>query len=261
MTLTKTKINNKKRTVSNHKKNELHYFWPYIPLIAMMIIGYSVIKIIHYNQIITSNQTITAQSLLTQINQVRQKNHLQTLQVTNHLNQLAKSVNQVIINHQENLTALNSSPQINVSYGLNHTQTIVKSWQTTTAHQSLFQAATKQIGLNIQQINHHYLISAIGASSQNINITFRVNPSPQQPSKAKPVSIIYELTNGFMANSYLAIMIGLLIIVFVFRHFLFLKKTFWNGEQLIIKHLWIDFVIILLIIISIFLMQSIGFVL
>jgi len=261
MTLTKTKIKPRQSTFQNkHKKNELHYFWPYIPLIALIIVGYSVIKIIHFSQIITTNQSVTTQSLLNQINQIRQKNHLPQLQTTNQLNQLAKNINHLLISNHENLNDITSSKQVNISWGLSQVPLIIQSWKSSN-HQALFQASTKQIGLNINQVNHQYLISAIGASNQNIHITFRVNSKPQSSSKTKPISIIYDLTNGFIANTYLIVMIGLLVIIFVFRHFLLIKKTIQQSEKLIIKHLWLDFTIILLIIVAFLLMQNIGFIL
>jgi hypothetical protein len=262
MTLTKQKIQKPTYTKPT-KQHHLKHYWPYLPLIAFIIIGYIAFRQIKPNQLVVSPSKISTSSLLNSLNKIRAQKKLPKLVLSNNLNQSALKVNDQLQNKQLKNLSIKNASSLNLSYGLNQVNTIINAWQKNTPTSQIFNQKTNQIGINIQNLNHQYLVSLIspGSKTQSIHIVFSVNnPIVKKPIQAKKISIIYELTNGLITNQLLLVIIGLIILIFIIRHFIFLKKTIIESEQLLISHLWLDFIIVLIILIGFILLQTAGYI-
>ncbi len=263
MSLTKKNISRPTYTKPNKQHNFKHY-WPYLPLIIFTIIGYIAFQQINPAQLVISQPSkISNSTLLSSLNQIRSQKKLPALKLVHNLNQSALKINNQLQNKHLKTLQIKNTSSLNLSYGLDNLDSIIKAWSKNPTTNKIFYQKNNQIGLNIQNINHQYLISAIssGSTNQTVHIVFLVNnPIIKKPTKAKKISIIYELTNGIITNQLLIIIIGLIIVVFIIRHFIFLKKIIINGEQLLLKHFWLDFIIILIIISGLILLKTVGFI-
>jgi len=262
MTLTKKNIQKPTYTKPD-KQHHLKHYWPYLPLIAFMVIGYIAFKQINPSQLVVSPSKISTSSLLNSLNKIRAQKKLPSLVLVNNLNKSALKVNNQLQNKQLKSLKVKNTSTLNLSYGLNQINSIINAWKKNTSTSKIFNQKTNQIGLNIQNLDHQYLVSVIspGSTTQSIHIVFSVNnPIVKKPIQAKKISIIYELTNGLVTNQLLLIVIGLIIIIFIIRHFIFLKKTIIGSERLLISHLWLDFIIILIILVGFILLQTAGYI-
>lgn len=271
MTLVAKPKNSKKnpslqRIKGNHHRKGQNYhkvYWPYLPLILVIgtFLGY---YFVNFN----STSIISTQGMLTSINQLRLDHNLPTLSLNNSLSNLASfQANQIYLNginsalSTKSLLPLSRSNlainSFNASYSLNNETAVLNSWISNSATNSeLLSGKVTQIGIATLNNNPKVTVAIFGSklSPTLINST--------TPTKliVHNVSTINLVNPSSSNSSRIVILLALvfLILILLYRSSQKINRIISNTERYLLRHLYLDFTIVVLIVLAILLLRNVG---
>lgn len=283
----KQKLADRKRQAQHHhhSKRYLNTYWPYIPMILVIIFGLSFNQYLNNKaKVLGTTANFSSNQLLTLTNQDRANNHLSGLSLNPKLEQAAqaKANDMVTNNYWSHISPSGKTPWTfiissgyqfssageNLAYGFNTDNQINAAWMSSTEHRDNILSPTyKDVGFGIAESSNY-----IGQGPQVIVVAEYAAPlilggtntitTTNLASQSKPVSRFQLLTgvNAVLSEIIIAFIIGICVGYFIIRHSRKLKRKFTNGEDFLIHHPFLDVLIAMVIVIALLLGHRVGFI-
>lgn len=285
----------KKQHGLHHKQSGkyLKVYWPYIPVFAIVLGGmiYSVLILVSRpTGTIATSSNITVNSLLSSTNKARQSNGAQPLQINNQLSTAAqiKANDMALKNYWSPISPNDITPwQIinstgykyqtageNLAYGFNSAQSVESAWLNSPNHrQNVIDTSYNDVGFGIvndpdyQGQGPQTIVVALygsntatrvtsSSSNQSFNTASISIPASQTVARAEVVA----KSNASLTIFVTGIMVGIIGFFLIIRHGIAFRKWALEGEQLIIKHPFLDVTLVILIVGMASLQQTVGII-
>lgn len=274
-----------------HSDKYIKVYWPYLPVLLVVIVGITASIIILFNKPTSSvaSTAITAPSLLTQTNQVRSASSQKPLQLNYDLNTAAqeKANDLASYNYWSAISPSGQSPwQLikssgypyqtageNMAYGFNSSKALLSAWVSSPGHKSnIVNGNFDEVGFGIAHApdfrnqGPQTIVVALYASTNVPTIKTDNSGAFTSASLSQPTSVAItraeSITNksGTLTIFITGLIAGSLVCFLVIRHSLVFKKWAVEGEELIIKHPVVDLIIVVLLVGVAILNQTVGFI-
>jgi hypothetical protein len=286
----------KKQHGLHHKHSDkyLKVYWPYIPVLMLVITGISMSIIIILNKPSTSigSTNISATNLLSQTNQLRKSSDLSSLQLNPQLSTAAqeKANDMAVRNYWSPISPSGQTPwQIikstgyqyqtageNLAYGFSTSSTLFSAWDNSVAHKdNMINSNFSDVGFGIAKAPDYQgqgpetIVVALYASTntptstvsnQKTNETFTTASISEPKNQAVVRAESYTGTNNNLSIFIIGLATGVICCFLIIRHGLVFKKWVTEGEQLIIKHPFYDVTLVVILLGVASLSQTIGFI-
>jgi hypothetical protein len=288
----------KKQNGLHHKQNKkyLKAYWPYLPILLLMIVGIvTSFTILYIKPDFASTYNFSVNSLLSATNDERIDNNKSSLAISQQLDVAAqnKANNMASLNYWSHDTPTGQTPWTfikdtgyqfetageNLAYGFSNSSQVLSAWMNSASHKAnILDASYTNVGFGIAHSDNYQgkgeqtIIVAMYASptgavtSANTQISLNsakpyTNLSDIQPNPIT-VSRISDVTVGY--TSWLIFSIGLIggatVMFLIIRHGLLIKKWAVEGERVVIKHPLLDIVLVLVVVGCATLIQTVGFI-
>ena len=249
----------------HHRKGQNYHkiYWPFLPIILVIgtFLGYYLINS-------NSSSIISTQGMLSSINQLRLKHDLPSLSINNSLSNLAGlQANQIYLNginsalSTKSLLPLSHSDlainSFNASYSLNNKSAVLNSWISNSATNSVMLSnKSTQVGIATLNNNPKVTVVIFGSESPSNLIN---NPTSTR-LVVHNVRTINLVNPGSGNSSRIVILVAIvsLIIVLLYRSSRRINLFIRNTEKYLLKHLYLDLAILVLIVLGILLLRSVG---
>ena len=283
----------KKQHGLHHSKSR-HYlkvYYPYLPVIAVVILGISASLFIIAHKSISSPASISQSNLLSETNTERQLNNEKPLTLNSALSVAAqlKANDMVKNNYWSHISPKGLTPWSillslgyrfqsageNLAYGFNNSVSVLQAWMSSSGHRSsILNTNYQQVGFGIAHSNNYQnkgpetVIVAIYATpagqtlpQATSNNNSYDNMSSLEPA-SQPISRVVGLVNisPLISTLLIGVVVGASIAVLVIRHGLIIKKWVLKGEALVVNHPYIDFSLVVIIVLGAVLSQTIGYI-
>ena len=269
-----------------HSGRYLKVYWPYIPLLTIVLVGISLSILILASKPDNTNISadINSLSLLNTTNSSRKTLNLQPLNINNNLNTAAqiKANDMAIRNYWSPVNPDGQTPwelikstgyrlkngSENLAYGFNSSSSLMSAWLNSNSHKSnMLNYKYNEVGFgivnapNFQNSGPQTIVVALYASSnQNLTTLPTINSSNVLPSS----QVIVKSSTLFKNNNQIifitGLTLGVLICFLVIKHGLILRKWAIESEELVVKHPVIDILLVIVIIGLASLNQTIGLI-
>jgi len=284
----------KKQHGLHHKQSGkyLKVYWPYIPVLVMVIGGIfsSIYILINKPDTSISSNNISAPALLSETNKLRSNSKLSPLTINYQLSTAAqeKANDMAINNYWSPVSPSGTTPwQIikstgyqyqtageNLAYGFSSSQSLFSAWENSNSHkQTILNSNFNNVGFgiakapNFQNQGPETIVVALygsttpGAlpnsqSSQTFTSASITEPQSQAVVRAQ------SLTSSDSKVVFLigGITMGAIACFLILRHGVILKKWLVEGEELVVSHLFLDIILVLMIFGLARLGQTVGFI-
>ena len=285
------------------KKHPHHYakvYWPYLPLIVLVLIGLWVGKpFVERSQrgVLAYTTDVTSADLLIDTNQARQDEGSQSIKLNSQLSQAAqaKANDMVGRNYWSHLTPDGKTPWVfidkvgyqyqkageNLAYGFAGTNDIIKGWLNSPAHkQNMLDANYSEVGFGIAnsqnfqgsgpetvvvalygQPGEKPVFGATSASPTSAVAAFTTN-NPFMNEASSSISKAQTITNGQMPwiTFALGLLCGAAIAYVIVKNSVVLHRKLRKGEKFVFKHPIFDITVVVFVVICALLSQSVGFI-
>lgn len=285
----------KKRQAGHHRhsKRYLRPYWPYIPMILIIVIGLVLNSALRTNQQrLEPSEAYNASSMLQSTNIVRADHHEPELALNSALSAAAQTYAQDIVNQnivsrslpngQSAWDLINNSGYSyqsigsNIAFGFDSAADTVGGWMSSTIHRSNVIAGNyRDVGFGIARSSNFIgkgpatvVVADFGEpAASNPRISFSV-PSTTQSTpvnttiSTQPVSRLQLLTGGKYAwseliASIIALIAGVLLLA---KYGIRIKKAVTVSEAFIVHHPLFDILFIFTVMLGFVLTRSAGFI-
>lgn len=275
----------------NKSRHYLKVYYPYLPVVVIVIFGIAASLFIIAHKSISSSSTISQSNLLTETNADRQLNNEKPLTLNPALSKAAqiKADDMVKNNYWSHIGPNGLTPWSimlslgykfqsageNLAYGFNNSFSVLQAWMSSPSHRaSILNSSYQQVGFGIAHSNNYQnkgpqtIVVAIYASPMGQTLSQSISNSSaySNMSTLEPTSRSINRMVGFVSLSPLVstlligIVLGLSIGVLVIRHGLIIKRWALKGESLVINHPFIDITLVIILILGAILSQTIGYI-
>ncbi len=287
----------KKQHGLHHKHSDryLKVYWPYLPVLAIVILGViASITILLYKPVNSvASATISAPTLIDQTNALRKSVGAKPLNETTALSEAAqaKANDMVTKNYWSPISPTGQSPwQViqsngynfdtageNLAYGFSDSSQLFSAWVSSESHKAnMVNKDYDDVGFGIAKSDNYLgkgpetVVVALYAADQKLGPLSLPSHSENQPYTSASVSqpngqTITRIEAITKTNNKLVVFIGglavgILACFLIVRHGLMLKKFAFQSEELIVKHPFLDVGIAFVIVGLASLTQTIGFI-
>lgn len=275
------------RPKHKHTKDFLKVYWPYMPLLSILIILTCLISPwnnVRNRAVLGYAINITSTGLLDATNNERSRHNSPSLTNNDKLSLAAqqKANDMVERNYWSHNTPDQEAPWIfidnvgysyrkageNLAYGFKNNEQVISGWLNSPTHRAnMLDSGFDQVGFGIANSPNFIgagkstVIVAMYASSGGMNN--RVAATANQNVQSQTINRAESITNGSLP--WLSYIIGIttgaaLMYVFV-KHSLGFKRALSRSEKFIIKHPVLDATLIAIALLGIVLTQKIGIIL
>jgi len=285
----------KKRQGLHHKRGP-HYlkvYWPYMPLVGISLIAFVLMNISGYRSkhgVLAYATNISIDSLLVSTNEQRINSNLSSLQLNAKLTAAAqvKANDMSQRNYWSHVTPdgiqpwafINNSGYLyqkvgeNLAYGFLSSTDTVKGWMNSAEHRAnVLDSSYKDVGFgfanssNFQNSGAETIVVAMyGNPKPNITGTPLVQSNTSAPPIIEPatqtISNLQTYTNGVAPWSvlFIGIICGFSITYLLIKNALSLKKLTLRGEAYFQHHPLLDSLLLIVLMGSIILTRTAGFI-
>ena len=272
-----------------HGDKYLKVYWPYIP-VAFVVVGGIIASLVILGTKNNLSSSITQESLLTTTNQTRVADNLQPLQDNQQLNTAAQiKANDMAMKNYWSPTSPNgqtpwqiikktgynySNAGENLAYGFSSSSTLASAWISSKSHAAnILNSNYTNVGfgiarsLNFRDSGPQTIVVALYATpSGSTPVTIQTNSTAfTSASLVEPNSQTVARIETLTGSNYTSIFIvgliaGASMVIIVIRHGLVIKRWATEGEKLIIKHPVIDLCLVVIILGSASLNQTVGII-
>jgi hypothetical protein len=284
----------KKQHGLHHKHNGkyIKVYWPYLPVFAIVITGIiaSIVILIDKPDTPIASSNMPISSLLASANQARQSSHLQPLQVNSQLTQAAQiKANDMAVNdYWSPVSPSGTTPwQIikstgyplkvageNLAYGFSSADKLSSAWLNSQSHkQNILNSNYSDVGFGIAvtpdfqgQGPETIVVALYGStsapvSSNQTNGQTFTSASINQPNNQTIARFESFTSNNATLSLFISgLIIGTIGCYLIIKHGLIIKKWLSEGEEVIIKHPFLDIALVVMIIAVAGINQTIGFI-
>jgi hypothetical protein len=286
----------KKQNGLHHKHNNryLKVYWPYLPVIAVVLGGviYSVIVLANKPDTSIASASISVNSLVSSTNAARQASGLAALQVNSELATAAqiKANDMAMKDYWAPVSPSGESPwQViqstgyqyntageNLAYGFSSAATLSSAWLNSPSHrQNILNSSFDDVGFGVANVPDYLgegpeTIVVAFYASDNTAKTIPSSSTNNEPftsaSISEPNSLAItkaeSLTNKSSTITLLitGLLVGAIGCFLILKHGLLLRKWAVESEELIIKHPIVDMILVLVLVGAASLSQTIGFI-
>ena len=276
-----------KKRHGHHHKHTKHYektYWPYLPLLAIVIVALIGNSWLGRHQVLGVQTSITAQTLLQDTNTQRTNDHEAILSLNAQLASAAqnKANDMATRDYWSHNTPDGKTPwtfmqqsgyqyQVageNLAYGFADSDAVISGWMNSTEHRAnILDSDYQNVGFGIAQAAYFQ-----GHGPETIVVAMYAEPVGTAPARAvlgdqtmphgQYVSRIQLWTGGAAPWSLalVSLLAGVCLAVLVIRHGLFLRRAFVRSEEFIIKHPMLDVAVVTLGMASFILTRATGFI-
>lgn len=282
----------KKQHGLHHKHGDqyLKVYWPYIPVALVIFAGIlTSVAILNTKTSNSANSSISSAALLDNTNQLRSKDNLGQLQLSNQLATAAqiKANDMAVNNYWSPVSPTGQTPwQIvkstgyqytivgeNLAYGFSSSQSLLNAWSNSSAQRSnILNGSYSQVGFGVALASNFR-----GEGRQEIVVALYAEPAggvvPTQATSAftsasytksnsQSVARIETLSgnHSYMSVFVVGLIAGTAMAIILLRHTLVLRKWAREGEALAIKHPVIDLCLVAVVISAAVLNQTVGII-
>lgn len=295
----KRKAHSKKRQAKHHShtKGYLKSYWPYLPMILIVVIGVAVNNAWASHGVLGAKSDYSQASLLKETNEERAKAQEPELTIDPLLTAAAQAkANDMVANNYwahnspdgkspwSFITAAGYQYQEageNLAYGFDGAAETVAGWMNSTEHRAnILNADYQNVGFGVARSqnyqgrgNQTVVVAEYGLpTAAAANISFQVPDPPSvegaknklvaKDISTKPISRIEILTGGQALWSLLAIsaMAGAAFMYLLTKHGLKIKKYIHEGEAYVHHHPIVDIVAVAMITVAVLLTRTGGFI-
>ena len=271
MPVTKTKHTNfyqKKRNAAHHKstKRYLSTYWPYLPMIAIIISGFGVNSYLSSrHRVLGTSLDFSQASLLNDTNSDRSLYHESNLSLNAQLNAAAqaKAEDMVSKNYWSHDSPTKKTPWDfinssgyqfqaageNLAYGFSNAAAILSAWMNSPEHRAnILNSNYMNVGFGVAEspnyLNNGPSVVVVAEYGDPLVLAASTtsNPTVTKAPTLQTVSRLAVLTSGQATWLELAItaLSGAAFATFIIRHGLYLKRLFNRGETFALHHLMLD---------------------
>ncbi|HET9098083.1 MAG TPA: CAP domain-containing protein [Candidatus Saccharimonadales bacterium] len=277
----------RKRQASHHRRNKtyLKAYWPYIPMVAVVVLGVVLNGILTgHNSVLGTSTDLDRSGLLETTNIDRTANHVGDLRFNSELNQAAqnKADDMVKNNYWAHNSPSGKTPWTfilasgyefqqageNLAYGFDTSASVVQAWMNSPEHRAnMLNSNFQEVGFGIAEspayIGHGPEIIVVAEYGEPL---VSVAGSISQPPKAvvtpklQNVSRISLLAGNDASASeiIISILIGAAGATLIIRHGLYLRRLVMEGEGFIIDHPFLDISVVCICTAGILLLKTAG---
>lgn len=280
-------------------KNYMKVYWPYLPVILIVVFGIftSIAIVLHKSS--TNVAVISPSNLLNVTNEQRELNNDQPLTLNQSLDQAAqqKANSMVSQNYWSHISPSGQTPWDiilasgykfqtageNLAYGFNSGDDVLNAWMASPDHRAnVLDSNYSNVGFGVARSNDYQnkgpetvvvamyaspagQVSSVSTAQSAISSTSSTPPftnfSDIQPSSTT-IYRIEALTSRYTISAVLicGLIFGVAICYLVIRHGLIIKRWLHEGEELAVNHPYLDIALVVIIIASALLSQSVGFI-
>lgn len=287
----------KKQHGLHHKHSDkyLKVYWPYIPVLVLVLSGVflSIAILINKPNNSLASTNISAPSLLTQTNELRKSSKLEPLQLNNQLTTAAqeKANDMAIRNYWSPISPNGQTPwQIiqstgyhyqtageNLAYGFSSSKSLFTAWDDSASHKgNMINGSFEDVGFGIartpdyQSQGPETIVVALYGSTQpsattlvsqnNTSETFTSASLSEPKNQAIVRAESFTGSNNNYTIFITGLVVGVICCVLVVRHGLILKKWAVESEELVIKHPFLDVLLVIMVVGIASLNQTVGFI-
>lgn len=272
----------KKRVAAHHRqtKKYIKSYWPYLPMIAVVVVGLFVNSLISRPLTVLGEQTnLTQQALLEATNVDRQNNQRGSLSLSRQLQDAAQSkANDMVAENYWShtspdgekpwkfITATGFQYQTageNLAYGFDSATAITNAWMHSTEHRAnMLDTSYSEVGFGVAQSGNY-----LGHGAETIVVALYASPiggevapaSTTLPLRAANVSRIEAITPAL--SGFLVGVIGSLAVLAVLvRHGIAWRKLISRGELFILHHPLLDTLFVSIAVAAVILSSTTGFI-
>lgn len=283
-----------------HHKHSKHYLKVYTPFLPILIVTFagiltSIAILSARSSFASTGANLSVNNLLRFTNQQRQNNNMSGLSLNNKLDSAAqaKANNMSSVNYWSHVSPSRQTPWQfmedagyqfqsageNLAYGFNDSSNLLNSWMNSPDHRAnILNVNYKDVGFgiayssNYQNKGPEYIVVAMyAAPAGSVLAASTVSPSSNatpytSTSLVQPVtkSVARVETFGSKYPSWTFIALGFIIGIsstyLVLKHTNNIRKWVIKEEKLVVKHPMIDLVIVIVLVGSAVLYQTVGFI-
>lgn len=275
----------KKRQAQHHRQNKpyLKAYWPYLPLVAIVGVGFMVNSLWNSAQVLGADTGLTPSSLLSDTNSERQTDHEASLTMNSQLTAAAQSkandmVKRDYWSHNTPngdtpwtfITAAGYEYQAageNLAYGFSSSAATLNGWMHSAEHRAnILDPSYTNVGFGIanspdfNNSGPETLIVAMYAAPLTGGATVS-QPTVLAASTTQKVSRLELASNTTSMSELLVGIIGsLALLLFLLRHSLAWRRTIVKGENFVLHHPIFDMILVGVATIGVLLNHTVGFI-
>lgn len=294
----KTRHHSNLRPKHKNTKNYVQAYWPYLPLMMLLLIATVLIQPWHIlvtnGKVLPYATNLSTQQLLQETNAQRSQSDKTELTLNSKLSQAAqaKANDMAEKNYWSHNTPDGDAPWVfidetgyeyqkageNLAYGFLNSQQVVAGWMNSQTHRdNLLDASYQDVGFGFAD-NPDYdnngpstvVVAMYGtrinpaavpiqANDQSYNSLATIASEPAP----KSISKVQALTNGTWpwASYLIGFVVGACVMFLVAKHTRMLKKALLEGESFVLHHPLLDATLVALIVVGILITRQIGVIL
>jgi uncharacterized protein YkwD len=271
----------KKRQAAHHRQTK-HYvksYWPYLPMIAVLLLGVLINNALHRPTAILGVETnLTQQALLDATNTDRQDNNRPALTLNPQLQQAAqtKAADMSIQNYWSHNSPAGKQPWSfvaetgytyqaageNLAYGFSDADAIMNAWMKSNDHRAnLLSTEYTEVGFGVTQATDFD-----GKGPQTIVVAMYAQPSlvtdssakTNAPLNAEPVSRLEASSLPAATGFAIGVVSTMAVILLLVRHSIAWRRLVNRGELFVLHHPLLDTVMVAIVVAAVILTTTVG---
>jgi len=275
-----------KRHGSHHRqsKNYLKPYWPYIPIVLIIVVGFSANSLLSKTpKVLGAQSDYSVSSLLAETNVARSANSDKALSLSTQLDNAAqtKASDMAAKNYWSHISPVGvmpwsliiasgyrySSAGENLAYGFNSSDSVINAWLSSPEHRAnLLDNSYSDVGFGVAESSNYLskgpAVIVVAEYAEPLNAPVPISANNFNDPNFASVSHL-QLFNSSLAN-WLVIFVTLLaavaIIFLALNHLKYLKQLFREGEIFILHHASVDILVIAIFTFGIVFTRSAGFI-
>lgn len=295
----KTRHHSNLRPKHKHNKQYLQVYWPYLPLLTILIMIVSILQPwakLSGSNVLPYATSVSINTLLDSTNQQRQKHGIDELKLNSKLNSAAQAKASHMVKHDywAHNTPDGKSPWVfvidsgydyqkageNLAYGFLTSQQVVTGWMNSSAHRSnLLDATYREVGFgfadsaNFNNSGPSTVVVAMyatpngalvpAAASETTPSVASYSSLASSTPNEQTISRIQNITRGVApwVQYLVGMVIGGVLTYLGIKHSLEIRRALRRGERFALRSPLLDITLLALGVLGVLIIQKVGVVL
>ena len=252
-----------------HSKGYSRVYWPYLPMLLIVLGGVFVNSLLSEHQAVLGWQTsFSPATLLSLTNLDRTQYHEKVLSVNNDLAQAAQAKASSLVknNYWSHISPTGETPAEmisssgyqfisageNLAYGFNSAISVNSAWMASPSHRAnILNSSFSNVGFAVAEsanfMNHGPAVIVVAEYGQPNNRAIISNQVVKTPTN-QSINLANQLTDStaFWPTFILAIIIVLVAGIVIIKHLKAIKKWLTESEDFVVSHPLIDILLVLI---------------